>query len=163
LEITSKSPGPLPSLLLPPARGPALFACRRQCCASGRRFTAAAAPPPAEIFSTRRPLPLPVQFLFPSGLSRTRHDYPERPPAATSSSSWRAHHRALTFGLSRATASRQPLRPIAQVPEPICEHPTHISPPPSSSAPATHGTPVGSHNQTSSTPINPCASFSVAQ
>jgi hypothetical protein len=161
LEITNQSPGPLPSLLLPPARGScSVPLCRWQRCTSSRRFTAAAGPPPAEIFSTRRLLPLPVQFLSPGGLPRARHGYPERPPAATSSSSWRTHHRALTFGLSRATASRQPLRPIAPVPEPICEHPTHISPPPSSSAPATHGTPVGSHNQTSSTPNQPLCKLS---
>jgi hypothetical protein len=152
---------PLPSLLLPPARGPALLACRRQRCPSGRRFTAAAAPPPAEIFSTRRLLPLPVQFLSPGGLPRAPR-LPERPPAATSSLPWSAHHRALTSYLSHATASLQCLYPVLPVPITHFEHLTHISPPPSPLAPATHGTPVGSHHQTSSAPINPCASFPIA-
>jgi hypothetical protein len=127
-----------------------------------RRSTAAAAPPPVGITSTRRPLPLPVQFLSPGGLPRAHHDYPERPPAATSSSPWTAHREALILGLSRATASLQCLPSVLPVPVPNFEHSTHIPPPLSSLAPATHGIPVGSHHRTSSVPIHPHASFPVA-
>jgi hypothetical protein len=107
LEITNQSPGPLPSLLLPPARGScSVRLCRRQRCTSGRRFTAAAAPPPAEIFSTRRLLPIPVHFLSPGGLSRARHAFPSRSPAATISPSLPAlaSARSLASGLNSRSA-----------------------------------------------------------
>jgi hypothetical protein len=44
---------------------------------------------------TCRPLLSPPLFPFLPGLARARHDYPEPPPAATSSSPWIAHRRSL--------------------------------------------------------------------
>jgi hypothetical protein len=108
-------------------------------------------------------LSIPTSFLSLPGLARVRHDDPEPPPAATSSSRWNAHPRALTPSLSRAAAALQRLHSILLLPVPNSEHPIHNSPPPSSSAPATHGTPVDSKHQASSVPIHPCASFPVAR
>jgi hypothetical protein len=86
---------------------------------------------------------------------------PEPSPAATSSSPWIAPCRALTSSLSHAAAPLQHLRAVLLLPSLNFEHPSHISPPPSSSAPAAHGTPVGSPHQLTPTPINTCTSFLV--
>jgi hypothetical protein len=109
--------------------------------------------------------PLASSAAVPSlpGLALARHDDPEPPPAATSSSPWNAHPRALTPSLSRAAAPLQRLHSVLLLPVPNSEHPSHNFPPLSSSAPATHGTPVDSKHQASSVPIHPCASFPVAR
>jgi hypothetical protein len=73
---------------------------------------------------------LPVLFLSPGGLPRARHGFPERPPAATSSSPWKAQRRALNLYLSRALAPHQPLRPIPPEPLAFLELPIHIPLPP---------------------------------
>jgi hypothetical protein len=101
---------------------------------------------------TRRPVLSPPLFPSLPGLARTCHDDPEPPPAATSSSPWSTHHRALFSYLSRVVVSLQRLHLVLPVPVPNSERSTHISPPPSSLAPATHGTPVGSQHQTLSMP-----------
>jgi hypothetical protein len=67
--------------------------------------------------STRRFPSIPTPFLSPGGFSHARHDIPELPPAATSSPPWNAHHRALTFSLSCATAPLQHTRPSLLLPE----------------------------------------------
>jgi hypothetical protein len=112
---------------------------------------------------TRRPLPAPTSFLSPGGLSRARHDDPEPPPAATSSSRWNAHPRALTPSLLRAAAPLPRPHYVLLLPIPNSERPSRIPPPPSSSAPAAHGTSMGNPHQTISTPINLCTSFPVAR
>jgi hypothetical protein len=111
---------------------------------------------------TRHPFPTPTSFLSLPSLSRARHDAPEPSPAATSSSSWTAHCRALTSSLSRAAAPLQHPHPILLLPVPNSERLSRISPPPSSSALAAHGPPVGSPHRTPSAPINTCTSFPIA-
>jgi hypothetical protein len=141
---------------------PTLLAYRWQC------FAPAAALPPSQRHlllgsPPRVALILSRSSSSPLVASRARTTTtPERPPAATSSSPWIAHREALTLGLSHATASLQCLPSVLPVPVPNFEHSTHIPPPPSSLAPATHGIPVGNHHRTSSVPIHPCASFPVA-
>jgi hypothetical protein len=90
-----------------------------------------------------------------------RHDAPEPSPAATSSPSWIALCRALTSSFSHAAAPLQHTHPILLLPEPNSERPSRIPSPPSSSAPAAHGTPVGSPHRTFPAPIKTCASFPV--
>jgi hypothetical protein len=133
LNFQTSPPDPFPSLLPPRARA---LPCSAQSCSA----TGSASPPAAAVQAVAVHLLLPFHprvILFPSQscssslvASRARHGFPERPPAATSSSSWKAHRRALNLYLSRALAPHQPLRPIPPEPLAFLELPIHIPPPP---------------------------------
>jgi hypothetical protein len=136
--------------------------CRRQRC------PLAAASPPPQSHLLLRTSPRVASFLsqsisFPLVASRacaTTTPSAARPPPPR-------RRGALTTGpyfsyLSCVVVSLQRLHLVLPVPVPNSERSTHISPPPSPLAPATHGTPVGSHHQTLSAPVHSCASFPVA-
>jgi hypothetical protein len=110
---------------------------------------------------TRRPLLPPPLFPSLPGLARACHDDPEPPPAATSSSPWSTHHRALFSYLSRVVVSLQRLHLVLPVPVPNSKPSTHIprcSPLPT---PAALGTTVGSPHRAPLAPIDPCNSSPV--
>jgi hypothetical protein len=153
LEITSKSPGPLPSLLPPRARGTLLCSP-----AAGSAAPLAAASPPPQRHLLLRSFPRVALFLSRSSSSSLVASRVRWPPPPR-------RRGELTTGLNFQSLACNGITPTSTS---YCsssransERSTHTPPPPSPLAPATHGTPVGSQHQTLSAPINPCASFPV--
>jgi hypothetical protein len=133
--------------------------CRR-CSSLGRCRAGRRHPPPASPPSTRHLLLGPGSVSRPTVLPYARHGFPEHPPAATSSSPWRAHRGAPDLYLLRAPALPKLLHSVLLLLLPIPELQLRFPLPPLLLSLRRPRLIVGSHGRPPTTPTDPLISFS---